>query len=104
MLEHDRNYSIKEIKNLKYFITVTCLIIDDIYSQATPTHITRRCNINDSIMSDNELIAIISIVGELLTIDSENAWPGFCKKNMRDLFPRFCDRTRFRWQSHIRAL
>jgi hypothetical protein len=45
-------------------------------------------------MSDSEIITI-SIVGELLTIDSEKAWFSFCKNNLRDLFPRFCHRTRF---------
>lgn len=94
MLELDRNYSIKEIENLKDFITIAYVIIDDIYKKVTPTYIVNRCNINDSIMSDSEIITI-SIVGELLTIDSEKAWFGFCKKNLRDLFPRFCDRTRF---------
>lgn len=94
MLELDRNDSIKEIKDLKDFVTVAYVIIDDIYHKVTPTHIANCCNINTSVMSDSEIITI-SIVGELLTIDSEKAWFGFCKKNMRDLFPRFCDRTRF---------
>ena len=44
-------------------------------------------------MSDSEIITI-SIIGELMTIDSEKAWFNFCKKNLRDLFPKFCDRTR----------
>lgn len=30
MLELDRNYSIKEIENLKDFVTVAYIIIDDI--------------------------------------------------------------------------
>lgn len=94
MLELDRSYSIKEIEDLKDFITVAYVIIDDIYQKVTPTHIKNRCNINDSILSDSEIITI-SIVGELLTIDSENAWFGFCKKNMKDLFPKLCDRSRF---------
>jgi hypothetical protein len=104
MLELDRNYSIKEIKNLKDFVTVAYVIIDDIYHKVTPTHIANRCNIYTSVMSDSEIITI-SIVGELLTIDSEKAWFGFCKKNMRDLFPRFCDRTRFnRTRRNIHAV
>lgn len=45
-------------------------------------------------MSDSEIITI-RLVGELFTIDSEKAWLAFCKRNMRDLFPKFCDRTRF---------
>ncbi len=94
MLEFDRTYSIKEIGDLKDFVTVAYVIIDDIYQKVTPTNIRNRRNINDSILSDSEIITI-SIVGELLTIDSENAWFGFCKKNMKDLFPRLCDRTRF---------
>ncbi len=94
MLELDRTYSIKEIGDLKDFITVTYVIIDDIYQKVTPTHIAKRCNIKDSILSDSEIITI-SIVGELLTIDSENAWFNFCKKNMKDLFPKLCDRSRF---------
>lgn len=94
MLELNKDYSIKEIVNLKDFVTIAYVLIDDIYQKVTPTHIINRCNINDSIMSDSEIITI-NIVGELITIDSEKAWFSFCKKNMRDLFPRFCDRTRF---------
>ncbi|NLM44914.1 MAG: IS982 family transposase, partial [Clostridiales bacterium] len=33
MLESDRNYSIKEIGDLKDFITVAYVIIDDIYQE-----------------------------------------------------------------------
>ena len=94
MLELDRTYSIKEIRDLKDFVTVAYVIIDDIYQKVTPTNIKNRRNINDSILSDSEIITI-NIVGELLTIDSENAWFGFCKKNMQDLFPKLCDRSRF---------
>ncbi|SHJ37064.1 hypothetical protein SAMN02745176_03369 [Lutispora thermophila DSM 19022] len=56
MLESDRNYSIKEIGNLKDFITVAYVIIEDIYQKVTPTHIKNRCNINTSKMSDGEII------------------------------------------------
>ncbi len=37
-------------------------------------------------LSDSEIITI-SIVGELLTIDSEKAWHNFCSKNLGDKFP-----------------
>lgn len=94
MPELTKKYSIKEIGDLKDFITVTYVLIDDIYQEITPTHIKERRNINESILSDSEIITI-SIVGELLTIDSEKAWLGFCKKNLNDLFPRFSHRTRF---------
>lgn len=94
MLELDRTYSIKEIGDLKDFVTVAYVVIDDICRKVTPKHIRNRCNINDSKLSDSEIITT-SIVGELLTIDSENAWFGFCIKNMKDLFPKLCDRPRF---------
>ena len=93
MLEFNK-YCIKEITDLKDFITVVYILIDDIYQEITPTYIKERRNIKDAILSDSEIITI-SIVGELLTIDSEKAWLGFCRRNLRDLFPKFCDRTRF---------
>ncbi|MBZ4646664.1 MAG: family transposase [Clostridia bacterium] len=75
MLELHTQYSIKEIEDLKDFVIIAYMIIDDIYQKVTPTYIKERCNIKDSILSDSEIITI-SIVGELLTIDSEKAWLG----------------------------
>ncbi|SNS36090.1 hypothetical protein SAMN05446037_1008146 [Anaerovirgula multivorans] len=94
MLEFSKEYSIKEIGDLKDFITVTYILINDIYQRVLPTHIKKLRNINTSILSDSEIITI-SIVDELLTIYSEKAWLGFCKKNLPDLFPKFCSRTCF---------
>lgn len=74
-------YSIKEIENLKDFFLVTYVIIDDLYQEITPEYIKARKNTNYSILSDSEIITI-SIVGELLSIDSEKAWFNFCKKNL----------------------
>ncbi len=45
-------------------------------------------------MSDSEIITL-SLVGELLSIDSEKSWFSFCTRNLGDLFPKFCTRTRF---------
>ncbi len=72
MSELSTKYSIKEIAELKDFITVAYIIIDDIYQEVTPTYIKKRRNIKDSILSDSEIITI-AMVGELLTIDSEKA-------------------------------
>jgi len=94
MLEFHKNNCTMKIVDLNHLITVVYVIVDDIYQTFTPTHIKERRNINTCILSDSEIITI-SIVGELLTIDSENAWFNFCKKNLRHLFPKFCDRTRF---------
>jgi hypothetical protein len=73
MPEFSNQYSIREILELKDFITVAYIIIDDIYQEVTPTYIKERRNIKDSMLSDSEIITI-GIVGELLTIDSEKAW------------------------------
>jgi hypothetical protein len=45
-------------------------------------------------MSASEIITV-SLAGELMSIDSENAWVGYCKKNLKELFPTFCSQTRF---------
>lgn len=45
-------------------------------------------------MSDSEIITL-SICGELVGTDSENAWYSFVKRNYRHLFPKLCSRTRF---------
>lgn len=93
MLELNK-YDIKKIEDLKDFITVTFVIIDDIYQEITPSYVAKRRNSHKAILSDSEIITI-SIVGELMTIDSEKAWFGFVKRNLRDLFPRLGDRSRF---------
>lgn len=94
MLEIYNNDSITIIEDLKDFITVIFVIVDDIYQEVTPTYIKNRRNSNYSIMSDSEIITV-SLAGELMSIDSENAWVGYCKKNLKELFPSFCSRTRF---------
>ncbi|MBU5439160.1 hypothetical protein KQI42_14150 [Tissierella sp. MSJ-40] len=48
MLELNK-YSINKIEDLKDFITVVLVIIDDIYHEMTPTHIKERRNINNLI-------------------------------------------------------
>jgi len=88
------NYYTTEIENLRDFITIAYVIIDDIYQEITPTYIKERRNIDKAILSDSEIITI-SIVGESITIDSEKAWFNFVKKNLKDLFPKVCHRTRF---------
>ncbi|WP_412034778.1 hypothetical protein [Tissierella pigra] len=51
----------------------------------TPTYIKERHNIKDAILNDSEIITI-SIVGELLLIDSEKAWLEFCIKIQKTYF------------------
>lgn len=94
MPELHTHYPIKEIADMKDFITAAFVIIDDLYQSIAPTHIKNRRNIETALLHDSEIITI-SIVGELLTIDSEKAWLGFCRRNFSDLFPHFCHRTRF---------
>ena len=91
MLELNK-YSTNKIEDLKDFFTVAFVIIDDIYNEIAPTYIRKRRNIKDAILCDSEIITI-SIVGELLTIDSEKSWFQFVKRNFKDLFPHMCDRT-----------
>jgi hypothetical protein len=88
------NYSIQNIENLTDLFTTVFVIIGDIYNETTPISIKNRRNIKDSKLSDSEIITI-SIVGELLTIDSEKAFFSLLKREFSSLFPNLGDRSRF---------
>lgn len=94
MLEFDKAQYSTNIKDLKDFIAIVFVIISDLYAKVAPTSVKKRKNIYKLKMSDEEIITI-AIVGELMENDSERAWYNFCIKNLSDLFPNFCDRTRF---------
>ena len=89
-----KDYFTTEIKNLKDFITTVFVIVDDIYNKHTPLEVKNRKNISMAKLSDSEIITI-SLIGELLGHDSENSWISYVSKNMRDLFPNICERSRF---------
>jgi len=86
MLELNKYY-IQEIENLTDLFTTIFVIVDDIYNEVTPIAIRDRRNIKDSKLSDSEIISV-SIVGELLTIDSEKAFFSLLKREYSNLFPR----------------
>jgi len=87
-------YNNINIEDLKDFITIVFVIIDDLYQIAVPKAISQRLHAEKAILSDSEIITIC-IVGELLAIDSESAWLSYVGENLRDLFPRMCERSRF---------
>lgn len=76
------------------FILLVYTVIDDLYHQFAPACVSQRRNADSSKMSDPEIITL-SICGELVGMDSENAWYSFVKRNYRHLFPHLCCRTRF---------
>lgn len=82
------------IATFEDFILLVYTIIDDLYKQFIPASVSQRRNVNTAKMSDSEIITL-SICGELVGIDSENAWYSFVKRNYRHLFPKLCSRTRF---------
>ena len=92
-MEFRKNSNI-EIKDFKDLITVMYVLIDDLYQETIPDEIKYRKQWHRSILSDSEVITI-AIAGEIMTIDSENAWYRYVRKNMQDLFPQMCDRSRF---------
>jgi len=93
MLKFQKNYII-ENQSFEDFILLIFVLIDDFYKSVAPNSIKFRPNIEKAILSDSEIITI-AICGELIGIDSEKAWFNFVKKNLRHLFPKMCDRTRF---------
>ena len=89
--QKDNNISVENIKDL---ITVVYVLVDDLYKEVVPKEIKYRLNWNKAVLSDSEVITI-AIMGEVMSIDSENAWVRFVRKNYQDLFPRMCERSRF---------
>lgn len=69
------------------------IIIDDLYKQFVPKEVKNRPG-PDSQLSDSEVMAI-TYTGELLSVDSENAWYGFVKKHFSYLFRYLPHRSRF---------
>ena len=82
------------IANFEDFILIIYVIIDELYHRFAPPEVVKRRHVLDAKLSDAEIITI-AICGELIGIDSENAWFSFVKKNYLYLFPRLCSRTRF---------
>ncbi len=51
-------------------------------------------NVDKALLNDSEIITI-ALCGEIVDVDSENAWYSFVKKNYRNLFHRMRDRSQF---------
>ncbi len=76
------------------FILAVYVIIDDLYHRFAPPEVTKRRHVLDTKLPDSE-ISTICICSELTSVDSENAWYCFVKRNYRHLFPKLCSRSRF---------
>lgn len=75
------------------------VIIDELYRRYAPPEVAKRRNILDAKLTDSEIITI-SLCGDLASIDSENAWYSFLKRNYRHLFPNLCSRSHFNRTRH----
>ena len=84
MLKFQTNYT-TTIQNFEDFILVVFVFIDDLYHAYAPTSVTQRRNVEQAKLSDSEIITI-SICGELVGIDSENAWFSFVKRIINIFF------------------
>jgi len=93
-MEFDKAKYSTNIGDLKDLAGRIKSIIADVYEAVAPPEIKARKGVERMVMSDVEIISI-SILGELMTIDSERAWYSFCYKNLREIFPVFCERSRF---------
>ena len=72
MLKFQNDYT-TFIATFEDFILLVYTIIDDLYQQFVPVSVSQRRNVDTAKMSDSEMIALC-ICGELIGIDSENAW------------------------------
>ena len=85
MLKFQNNNTIT-IATFEDFILTAFVIIDELYFRYVPDAVSKRRNVLNAKLSDSEIITI-SICGELIGVDSENAWFSFVKKNYHHLFP-----------------
>ena len=93
MLMFQNNNTIT-IATFEDFILTAFVIIDELYFRYVPDAVSKRRNVLNAKLSDSEIITI-SICGELIGVDSENAWFSFVKKNYHHLFPAIGSRSRF---------
>ena len=93
MLKFQNNNTIT-IATFEDFILTAFVIIDELYFRYVPDAVSKRRNVLNAKLSDSEIITI-SICGELIGVDSENAWFSFVKKNYHHLFPAIGSRSRF---------
>jgi len=82
------------VQDKKEITTTVFVIIDDLYQAVVPKEVKERLSKEKAKLSDSEIITI-SIIGEMMSNDSEKAWLSYVSKNMRDLFPCMCERSRF---------
>ena len=92
-MEFRQDYNIP-FEDMKDPAAAIFVLTDDLYNESVADEIKNRLNKDKAIMSDSEIITI-AIMGEIMSIDSENAWVRYVRKNMHDLFPRMCERSRF---------
>lgn len=93
MLKFQENYTTNS-RDMEEIFTIIFVIIDDLYEKYAPTQVKERKNVREGKITDPEIITI-RLVGEMMGIDSENAWHSFVKKNYLYLFPHLCSRSRF---------
>ena len=74
------------IATFEDFILTTYVIIDKLYHRFAPSEVRKRRHVLDAKLSDSEIITI-ALCGELVGIDSENAWFSFVKKELPASFP-----------------
>ena len=68
-----QNNNTTVIATFEDFILTTYVIIDELYHQFALPEVAKRRHVLDAKLSDSEIITI-SLCGELLGVDSENAW------------------------------
>ena len=61
------------IATFEDFILLVYTVIDDLYQLFAPAPVSQRRNVDTAKMSDPEIITL-AICGELVGVDSENAW------------------------------
>ena len=82
MSKFQTEYSIAN-QSFEDFILIIFVLVDDLYKKVAPNQVKYRPNVDKALLSDSEIITI-ALCGELVGVDSENAW--YCQEKLPKSF------------------
>ena len=81
-------------RDMKAFAAMIRNVVYTIYEKTVPNCVKRRKNYDKRKLCDADIVSL-AILGELWGMSSERCWFIYAKRNLSEVFGRFCDRTRY---------
>lgn len=84
----------EDVRSLEYMFLVVYTLIDDLYVTLVPEAVKRRSQYGRIELSDSEVLTL-SVMQEALSMDSEESFFRFIRRNYLYLFPHLVSRDRY---------